>query len=777
MHKFVAALFALATPAALHAQASVHGTVVDNQSGAPIAGATVTAPDTSVRTMTDEHGAFRLSSSGGLDHITISAIGYVTKDVPVTNPAAAIRIRLSVAPVKLAGVQVVANSPSPSTAVLTQHDLDRSSGLSLQSSINTVPGVFMQTRTPWGGARITLRGYYPSTSGNSPNSNGLGYQVFLNHIPITDATGATVLDDIDYSTLGSVTVIKGPSSSLYNSDIGGTVLLTTARPSPNATSVGQQVVSGTDGLVRTNTSFETANDNGDLSLNYGHQTYDSFRPHSGSRKDYVRAAGDMAVSTTQTLSAYVSYNRSFEELAGEIDSTPFYGRVPESNAAYLANNSHIRVTSFISGLTDQLRLGDHFNNQTTVFGVGRQSGQPFAHGFTDVTQYNFGARTQFGFTGQLGASTGVGGTLGASVQQSNLTTNGVFIVPAPPFPERPTDQENGATASSLFTEWSFLFPESFTVTAGASLNKNQFNIRNLLNSGTLFDTTHVSSETFGWDFDPRVAVSKEIHGNALLYASVSAGYTPPLLSNVVASDGSVDLDLAPERAVQYEVGAQGTFLRQRLTGQLSVFDIENTHKLVSETANSVTFTTNAGHQRNRGVELSLSYLAVSDTARPISSVRPWASYAFTDAKFTDFKSDNNDNAQTVDFSGNDVPRVPRSMVNAGLDVGTNVGIYLNGAYQYVSKVPVTFDNSTWVRSYDLLGLKLGYKKTVNAHWLLDLAVGGDNITGSTYYSFLFVGANYAALAQAQDGGRGDGYIIPAPYKAQLYSNISLKYLF
>jgi len=777
MHKFVAALFTLATPAILHAQASIHGTVVDNQSGAPIAGATVAAPDTTVRTMTDEHGAFRLASSGALDHITVSAVGYATKDVPVSNPSVAIHIRLSVAPVKLAGVQVVANSPSPSTAVLTEHDLDRSSGLSLQSAINTVPGVFMQTRTPWGGARITLRGYYPSTSGNSPNANGLGYQVFLNDIPITDATGTTVLDDIDYSTLGSVTVIKGPASSLYNSHIGGTVLLNTARPLPNATSLGQQVVGGTDGLVRTNTSFETANDDGDLSLNYGHQTYDSFRPHSGSTKDYFRAAGDMVVSNTQTLSAYFSYNRSFEELAGEIDSTPFYGRVPESNAAYLANNSHIRVTSFITGLTDLYRIGDHFTNQTTVFGVGRNSGQPFAHGFTDVNQFNFGARTQFGFSGLLGTNTGVGGTLGASVQQSNLTTNGVFIVPAPPFPERPTDQENGATASSIFTEWSFALPQAVTITAGASLNKNQFNIRNLLNAGTLFDTTQVQSRSFDWDFDPRIAVSKEIHGNALVYASVSGGYTPPLLSNAVASDGTVDLNLEPEHAVQYEVGTQGTFLDQRLTGQLSLFDIENTDKLLTETANSVTFTTNAGKQRNRGVELSLSYLAVSDTSRPISSVRPWASYAFTDAKFTDFKSDNNDNAQTVDFSGNDVPRVPRHMVNAGIDLATNTGVYLDGTYQYVSKVPVTFDNSTWVRSYDLLGLKVGYKKNVTRNWLLDLSAGGDNLAGSTYYSFLFVGPNFNSLAQSQDGGRGDGYIIPAPYKAQFYSNISLRYVF
>ena len=777
MHKVVAALFTLLTPVIVHAQTSVHGTVVDHQTGSPIPGAIVTGADTTVRTTTDASGAFKLTSTGVIDHITVSAIGYVTKDVPITNPSVAAHIRLSVTAVKLAGVQVVANSPAPSTAELTQHDLDRSSGLSLESAINTVPGVFMQSRTPWGGARITLRGYYPSTSGNSPNSNGLGYQVFLNGIPITDATGTTVLDDIDYSTLGNVEVIKGPASSLYNSSIGGTVLLNTARPASNATSIGQQVVSGTDGLVRTNTSFETANDNGDLSLNYGHQTYDSFRPHSGSTKDYFRAAGDMVVGATQTLSAYFSYNRSFEELAGEIDSTPFYGRVPESNAAYLADDSHIRVTSFITGLTDQYRLGDHLTNQTTVFGVGRNSGQPFAHGFTDVNQFNFGARTQFGFTGQLGASTGVSGTLGASVQQSNLTTNGVFIVPAPPFPERPTDQENSATASSLFTEWSFALPQAVTITAGASLNKNQFNIRNMLNAGALFDTTQVQSRSFDWDFDPRISVSKEIHGNALVYASVSRGFTPPLLSNSVASDGTVDLSLKPEHAVQYEVGAQGTFFDRRLTGQLSLFDLENTDKLVTETANAVTFTTNAGKQRNRGVELSLSYLAVSDTSRPISSVRPWASYAFTDARFTDFKSDNNDNAQTVDFSGNDVPRVPRHMVNAGVDLATNTGVYFDGTYQYVSKVPVTFDNSTWVRSYDLLGLKVGYKKNVTRNWQLDVSAGADNLAGSTYYSFLFVGPNIASLAQSQDGGRGDGYIIPAPYTAQFYGNISLRYVF
>ncbi|HEY5218991.1 MAG TPA: TonB-dependent receptor, partial [Gemmatimonadaceae bacterium] len=238
-----------------------------------------------------------------------------------------------------------------------------------------------------------------------------------------------------------------------------------------------------------------------------------------------------------------------------------------------------------------------------------------------------------------------------------------------------------------------------------------------------------------------------------------------------------DLSLKPERATQYEVGTQGSAFDQRLTGQVALYDIENTNKLVSETSNSVTFTTNAGKQRNRGAEVSLSLLAINDQTQAISTLRPWISYTYTDAQFIDFLSDNNNNASTKNFSGNAVPRVAPNMFNAGIDLASNNGVYVNGTYQYVDKVPVTFDNSTYVKGYDLLGLKAGYKTMVDKNWMLNLFVGGNNLTSSTYYSFLFAGPNYAGLAQAKDGGSGDGYIIPAPYKAQYYGNVSLSYIF
>jgi iron complex outermembrane recepter protein len=774
MKLIVRVLLVLALPIAAGAQIVARGTVVDQQTGAAVGGALVRVPTSSLATTTSDSGTFALTSARPIVSLTISRVGYTTQTVDVPSGGGPIRITLTAATLELPGVQVIAQSQAPSTAVITRTDLDRFSGVDLVNAINTVPGVFMQSRTPFGGAHITIRGYYPTTGGNSPNSNGQGYTVFLNHVPITDASGVTVLDDVDYASLGSVEVIKGPASSLYGSPIGGTVNFTLRRPAPNQTSIRQEILTGGDGLLRSNTSLERASATSDFTLNYGNQRDNSFRPHSESRKDYLRANGDFAVGADQAVNAFFTYNRSYEELAGEIDSTDFYARRPVSDANYLANNSHIQLTSFFTGVTDNYRISSRFTNQTSAFGSGRFTNAPFAHGFTDATQFNLGARSAFEYTGQIG-SVDVAGRLGAQAQRSQVTSNGVFIVPAPPFVERPSATQNYAVNAFLFSEWDFSLPGDVTVTAGADLIRNTFSVHNLLKNNQLFDTTASQTRAFPTVLAPRLQLQKALGGRGLVYASASTGYTPPLLANVIASDNSVNLGLKPEHAVQYEVGVQGSALDQHLSGQVALFDIDNKDKLTTQTINTITSTTNIGEQRNTGAEVSASYLVYSSATDAISLVRPWASYTYTNAKYVSFKSDNNNTTATVDFSGNAVARVPRTMLSAGLDASARSGVYLASTYQFVGRAPVTFDNSTFVHSYNLLSAKLGYRLTVAHRTQIDLAAGGDNLTSSTYYTFLFVGPNYKGLAQGPDGGSGDGFILPGFYKARYYlsANVSV----
>lgn len=765
-------------PISLFAQVTVHGTVVDQETHDPISDVTVMIKGTNINTETNEHGKFSISSNQNITKLVITCIGYKSKEVTVTNSGHALFIQLLPAQIELPGVQVVGSrqiKQAQSIGILSTSELKSLSGLRLSTTINTIPGVFMQSRTPWGGARITIRGYYPSTSGNTPNFNGLGYQVYLNNIPITDATGTTILDGIDFSSLGNVKVIKGPSSSLYGSFIGGAVLMHTTQPTPNQTSLQEQASAGNYGLFRSSTTFMSAGKNSDITLEYGNQKYNSFRPHSASRKDFIRLNGDFRIDSKQVLSTYFSYSRSLEQLAGEIDASDFYARKPVSNALYLANNSHTLMRNYLLGVTDNYQIRDHLMNKTTIFGSGYTLGQPFAHGFSDATQFNFGGRTTFDYSTYI-ENVGVNGTLGAMFQRSNIADNGVFIVPAPPHPQFPHTQENFAMNYSVFTQWKFSLPQEVTVTVGASLNKDNFGIRNLLQNKQINDTTNLKTRSFNPVFTPNISISKLIGKNISIYANVGAGYTPPLLSSVIASDGSVDLSLKPERAVQYEIGTKGTWIHNRLVYHLTLFDLENTHKLIQQTSNSITFTTNAGKQRNRGLEASLSYRIIGNRDQFISSLRPWISYTYSDFKYADFKSNNDNNASTVNYSGNYVARVPKNTLNAGVNIDSNVGLYLNGTYRYVGKAPVTFDNSTYVKAYNLLNMKLGYKTQLGKHFSLNIFAGGNNLLSSTYYRFLFVGPNINSLAQPKDGGTGDGYIIPGPYKPSFYGNITLRYI-
>jgi len=190
----------------------------------------------------------------------------------------------------------------------------------------------------------------------------------------------------------------------------------------------------------------------------------------------------------------------------------------------------------------------------------------------------------------------------------------------------------------------------------------------------------------------------------------------------------------------------------------------------------VTSVTNAGEERNEGTELSLSYLAVDDSGSVLSKLRAWMSYAFNNAQLYNYASDANNGVSTVPYSGNYAPRVPAILDAGGLDVASKTGVYLTSTYQFVGQVPVTFDNSTWMHSYGLLSGRVGFKTTTNHRWALDLFLAGDNLTNSTYYSFLFIGPHYADLAQAKDGGSGDGYIVPGNYRARYSASINLSYV-
>ncbi len=792
---------------------TVHGTVKDAQDNAPLAGAAVFIPNSTVATNTDAQGIFTLSSNTNFDSITVSFLGYATKHIGVTMKMQNMGVMLERSSNSLRNVEILGEKQSPALTTLSEMELNRSSGLNLQDAVNTVPGVSMSSRSPWGGQHIIIRGYYPSTDNghtNGENFNGLGYMLYINNIPVTDASGSTVMDDLDLGTLGKVEIVKGPSP-LFGSYIAGAVNLFTPRPTPNQSSIQEQVIGGSNGLFRTNTTIQTANDNSDLWINYGHQNYNGFRPHDNSNKDYVSLAGNFYSSPKNTVSTYFSYSHSYEELAGEIDTAAFYGRKAVSDSNYVGNNSHVEIESFRGGVTDKYQFCKNFSNQTTVFGSGSTLNQYFAHGFTLASNQGFGGRTAFVYETKNTDKMNIDGTLGASFQKSSQNSQGDFILPfiAQPPPAFsaftpgmvPSDVNNYAMNTNIFTQWNFKLPSKLTITLGANMIISEFGTKNLLtptgntyigNPGFLPFTTnalYMDYPTYTKAFSPVIApnlsVTKTFKNNVSVYASLSEGFAPPVLGQMTNSMGQVDVDLKPEKAIQYEVGTKGIIGNaNKLIYQVALYDMDITNRLVSVTSNAVTAYTNAGEERNMGAELFLKYNLIDDKSKAVSLLRPWISYTYSNYTYVDFKNHGTNKAglDTViaDYSGKKEAAVAPNVFNLGLDVDTKMGFYFRGTFQYVDKVPVTFDNLHYMNSYSLLGAKIGYKKTWGK-FSMDAFVGANNLLGSTYYSFIFVGQNIGELAQGNDPyvkrGGGDGYILPAPYGATFYTGLTLRYKF
>ena len=312
-------------------------------------------------------------------------------------------------------------------------ELKRSAGLYLDDAINAnVPGVFMQRRTVSAGQSFNIRGYgngARGTNGVNSNFDGQGSKVYLNNILITDAEGITLMDDIDFGSIGNVEIVKGPAGSLYGLAIAGVVNLGTVKAEKGKTSIGQEAMFGSYGLRRFTTSLSIGGEKSSILVNYGKQQYDGFMPHTASHKDFVNVLGDFQLNSKQSISTYLGYSNSYDERNGELTIAQYKSFDYTGNFAYIANNAHSNIISFRGGLSHIYRFNEHFSNTTAVFGSAISSNVSSAGGWTDKLPLNYGVRSTFETRFDLTDKVSLSGITGVEAQRQNAQTLGYPIVP------------------------------------------------------------------------------------------------------------------------------------------------------------------------------------------------------------------------------------------------------------------------------------------------------------------------------------------------------------
>lgn len=767
-------------------QTELKGRIIDQLSNAPLSGAKIEINSNTIAS-SDDDGTFKLACNGELT-LVVSFIGYETTTIKVANCNEMLTIGLFPSPSLLDEVRVsgtygkhILQTPRAEVKLETK-ELKRGIGVFLDDAINAnVPGVTMNRRAVASGQQFNIRGYGNGVGfrGATNNFDGQGYKVYLNNIPITDAEGITLMDDIDFGSIGSVDVIKGPAGSLYGLAIAGVVNLQTLRPENGKISLEQNVLFGNYGLARYTTQFQMGKEKSSLLLNYSHQTSDGFMAHSASDKDYLNMVLDFQPNENQYISTYFGFTNSYDQRGGELTIDQYETKDYSGNPDYIKNNAHSEVISFRAGLSHTYKFKDWFKNTTSVFGTGISSNASSAGGWTDKDPLNYGIRSTFDLNFKLSDNVVLKGVAGFEFQEQRANISGYRMVEDPSNPNgyniigAPKSHQFALSKnSSLFTEWTLNLPEDFSVVAGLNTSAMHIKLENKLYDPNSTNPRVVNANYTGL-VSPHVAINKVFNNNISVYASYSKGYKAPVSGNIVlATSGTLNTGLKPEVGNQFEIGSKGVLLNNKLYYQLAVYNAKFKEKFTSVAVplnvntTAYTYIANGGSQDDKGVEALLKYTAYQSVDGFFANISPYINATYTHFKYGDFKYqslDSGGNAITVDYSGNDVAGVAPWVVNAGLDITTHSGFYGTLSYNYRDEVPFTSDEANYAKAYNLLNAKIGFRKTID-HFDLDVYAGIDNIAETQYYYMVF-------LNQLEDA------YLPAPLKAAVYGGINLKYNF
>lgn len=675
-----------------------------------------------------------------------------------------------------------------SVEAITEEEMNRNNPAFIEQSLGTMAGVQVDKRTQLGGQRLVIRGY-----GNDQKFNNWGIKSYYNGVPITTAEGVTVLDDIDFANVNNIEVVKGPAATMYGGGVGGVARFYMKSSEDKGVSLTEKLSFGSFGLFQSNTRLDIVNDSSAIALSYGHLQSDGYRPRGSSLKNFLTFFGEFKLNKKQSVTAFMSHNYSLEGVSGQISYADYYAGIDNGNSAYAKKNARNEIQTTRFALTHRYAFSKKFDNSTTAFYSNQDFVRVAAGASENSLNPNFGLRSVFNFKANFTDKVLNELSAGTELQQSrSLISNYRFLGTDDANPLKVQDISKGSYFKYVTNQYAVFFhnrttfePLDLSLIVGLSANQIDYTRLDLLAGPGLLTTASYGkdlsfSKSFATSFNPHIALQKNFK-QQIVNLSYSEGYNAPTAStSFIGTLNKANDDLLPEKARMIDLGIQGLLFKNKLDYQISLFNIDITNKLtqlsgVIPTGGTYTYFANTGNQTNQGLELSLGYLMVGGAKSFIKKVEPFLNYSNYNFKYSDFKT--KFGSDIVDYTNKKVVGVPQTKYTLGLDIVTNMGLYLNNTYNVMGDVYTDFANTNNVKGFALLNSKIGYKIS-GKKMDFDVYFAGNNLTNQINYTFLFLGNNI------NDSDAGSNYpsgvatdVNPGASKAYYFGGVNVKFKF
>lgn len=738
----------------------ISGYVYDSQTHQPLDRVGIkTTTDVQI-TQSDKRGYFEIPGNFANNQIKVTMIGYKTQIVDLDADIAHLNIQLDVNTIDLNEVRVTGYNENKtrketagSVALITSREINRGSAVSLQSALNSIPGVRMDQST-LSEARISIRGNGVRASYGIRN-----IKIYVNEIPVTEADGTTRIEALDVNSIGRAEVIKGPASSIYGAGTGGVVNFQLQRSPYQERSIETAGLMGGDGLYRLATTFRNGGDQVNSYVSYGWQEYKGYRKHSQDMRRFLTGNFQLFPSDKRIITLLLNRTTQHAQIPGSLTLDQMKGNPIQANAGNIDKKAGRLQTWTRIGMAQQYLFNENFSNSTSVFTYFYDLNHPLPFAYLRNFYQSYGGRTRFSFdpgferfptTFTVGLEFNEGLTKGSQYvnnhgKEGQMNSN--------------IDYKN--QSYSLFYQSETLLGQKTSLILGLGYNGLNYHIHDYLYSDRDGDKRFKPQAT------PRVALSHNFGEALSLHASLSSGFSPPASSEIKNIDGSINPSIEAEKALNYEINAKGNLLKSRLAYDLSLFKMDMKGELIAQAIQQgITIYHNAGRTSHKGAELALSYQL--SRGQDNFRLQPFISLTYSDFDFKEYSVLNADNEVTAAYDGNELTGIAPWVISAGIDLETKTGLYFYGSYFYSDRLPLNDENSVYNSSYHVLDSRIGYKIKISAPFLVNIYGGVDNIFNRKYSSIVSL--------NAADYGGGAAYYNPSPGR-NAYGGISFKYLF
>lgn len=608
-----------------------------------------------------------------------------------------------------------------SYAINSKIVMDRFNDESLVRSMNTLPGIRFEERSP-SSYRVSIRGSLLRAPFGVRN-----VKVYWNNIPFTDATGNTPLNLLDLNNIGKVETIKGPAGSIYGAGIGGVLNMSseTGKVKPISASVGY--TSGSYGFHKFLANVNTGSENHRFSVRYARQKGDGYRDHTNFDRQVVHISGKFYTSEKRTLSAELLFSDLFYQTPGGLNQSQYDENPRQARPGAAQKNASIDNQYIIAGLVQDYAWSEKLQNTTSIYLTKGIKENPFINNYELEKLNSYGGRSTFNIKTNIGNLPTML-TTGAELNYGDFHASNHGNVDGHADTLRYEDDLK-SLQSFIYFQADLNLSSKWLLNFGASLNYLNYDIHRLRD--VELDTSYHITRTFKPEFMPRIGLVGKLTNQLSVHASISSGFSPPTTEEVRTSDGGINDDLEAEKGINYEIGLRGNSQDEKLFYDATAFWMQQKETIVSKTTEfgSVVFE-NAGSTSQPGFELLLGYAFINDPASIISLLKIQTAYTHHNFTFKDYKKQSG--GEEVDYSGNKLTGTAPNVSVTTFDLESRGGFYVNFTYNFTDKIPLNDVNSVYADSYQLITAKTGWKIDIRQRHLMDIFLGVDNLLNEKY---------------------------------------------